>query len=104
MATALKQPGFYRRLGLTKAQFYDRMGGRAGRDLRSAPEDKIPSQPLRSILPPQAGGDLIGATKYGIINYDQKKAQAEKKHPTCKRTKEGSFCASCYEAKKGRQG
>jgi len=109
----MARPGFYRSLGLTKREFYDKVGGRAGRSAERTDPDPntTPSGHIRHRDHPAArpidehtvqavdGGSLTNAQVHGIIQGKKEKAH---RAAGCSRTKKGLSCARCYETAKGR--
>ena len=98
-------PGFYRKLGLTKAEFYVKLKGRAG-GARSATDKEIlpyQSKPRTTesheSLPQTVDEGLTRPANYGKMVHKNKSPQTHRK---CNRTKAGDFCGVCYEKAKGR--
>ena len=99
---------FYSDLGLTKAEFYDRVRGQgwAGLDITHNSSLKAP------VVIPEAGVDKQSRMWYdGNINTDKgpnaprhaaRRASSGHQGRSCARSKSGAFCGTCYEKAKGR--
>ena len=107
-----KKNGFYRSLGLTRAGFYDRLGGSGGR--RDEPPKEQPSRPARSSPRSASGGRSLGLTKKAqrvIMKHDLVEqtvpvasllARAPHKARKCEKGRRDTPCGTCYEKAKGR--
>jgi len=70
---APKRTGFYRRLGLTRAGFYDRLGGRAGGGDRTV-ETQVETIPSKNVIPSRRPPKVPAAGKSRGLTRKRKRA------------------------------
>ena len=104
-----RRNGFYKSLGLTRAKFYDKLGGRAGGGTKPSLQERNPvAVKAEGAVPPLTSSpecdkiDLGEQTISVAALLGSRKTRAPHKAKTCDKTRRGEACGTCYEKAKGR--